>query len=148
MVKLARFCIVIGYRFALYRWLVGGALALQLIGCGKKSSPSATAAPASASNEEGLRVPGQVVAQTRVGPPPAANPVPVQPIVIENAGNTTAVLAQLTQALRKFSAEQRRVPQSFSEVIGAGYVGSMPAAPAGKKFAVDRKHLEVVLVNQ
>ena len=80
--------------------------------------------------------------------PAAPTSAPGQPIIVDSGADTSAVLAQLTQALRKFSFEHRRVPKSLSEVVGAGYVSGMPQAPAGKQFAVDPKRVEVVLVKQ
>jgi hypothetical protein len=60
----------------------------------------------------------------------------------------SAVLGQLTQALRKYSFEHRHVPTTFSELAAAGNLGATPAAPAGKKFAIDAKAVQVILVNQ
>ena len=53
-------------------------------------------------------------------------------------------LGELTQAVRKYAAEQQRVPKSLEEVIAAGYLNAVPSAPAGKKFAID-KNLQVYL---
>jgi hypothetical protein len=53
------------------------------------------------------------------------------------------VLAELTQNVRKYSAEQRRVPQSLNELVAAGYLKEVPAAPAGKAFFIDTKGLKV-----
>ena len=54
------------------------------------------------------------------------------------------VLNELTQAVRKFGVEQRRVPKSLEEVAARGYLSSVPSAPAGKKFVID-KNLQVRL---
>ena len=59
-----------------------------------------------------------------------------------------AALAELTQALRKYSFEHQRLPKSFSEVVAAGYVKDMPPAPAGRRFEIDPKTVQVVLVKQ
>jgi nitrous oxide reductase accessory protein NosL len=59
-----------------------------------------------------------------------------------------AALAQLTQVLRKYSFEHQRVPKSVGEMVAAGYLKDMPQAPPGKKFAIDAKTVQVVLVNQ
>jgi hypothetical protein len=61
--------------------------------------------------------------------------------------NSAAVLGQLTTALRRYAAEQRRVPKTFEEFAATGVV-QFPAPPAGKKFAIDPSRLEVVLVNR
>ena len=67
---------------------------------------------------------------------------------VASAMNESAALGELTQAVRKYAVENRRVPASLNEVISAGYVKAMPAAPAGKKFVLNPKRMEVVLVNQ
>jgi hypothetical protein len=58
----------------------------------------------------------------------------------------SATLSQLTQAVRRYAAERQRVPQSLEEVAAAGYVNGVPAAPAGKHFAINKK-LEVYLAS-
>jgi competence protein ComGC len=60
----------------------------------------------------------------------------------------TSDLAALTQVLRRYSMERQRVPQSLAELVAAGYLKSLPAAPAGKQFAINAKKVEVMLVNQ
>jgi hypothetical protein len=58
-----------------------------------------------------------------------------------------ATLGELTQVLRKFSAEKQRVPKSMDELIAPGYLTQLPPAPPGKKFAITEK-VEVILVKQ
>ena len=55
------------------------------------------------------------------------------------------VLAELTQALRRFSAEKREMPASLEALVAAGYVQALPQAPAGKVFAIDPKNVRVIL---
>jgi len=69
----------------------------------------------------------------------AAQPVQADP---------SAALATLTHALRKYSLENRRVPANLDELVRAGYVQTIPAAPPGKKFAIYPKRMEVVLVDE
>jgi hypothetical protein len=57
----------------------------------------------------------------------------------------TAVLEELTQALRKYSAERRRVPASLNELVAAGYIQNLPPPPAGQAFAIDAKNVRVIL---
>jgi hypothetical protein len=58
-----------------------------------------------------------------------------------------AVLNELTQVVRRYSAEQRRAPKNVEELVTGGYLTAIPAAPAGKKFAIN-KNLQVYLANQ
>lgn len=77
------------------------------------------------------------------------SPTPQTPAV--NTSTTVAapeddiapVLAELTQVVRKFSAEQRRVPQSLDELVSAGYLKQTPRPPVGKQFYIDVKALKV-----
>ena len=87
------------------------------------------------------------------GDPPVAVAAPVAaqaviPITPSDPGNMEKTLADLTQALRKYSFERRQMPRSFSEVIAAGYVQPVPQAPPGKKFEIDPKTKRVALMNQ
>lgn len=86
-----------------------------------------------------------------------AQPTPSSDTALRaQAGQTTqsiqadpsAALATLTHALRKYSLENRRVPANLDELVRAGYVQTIPAAPHGKKFAINPKRMEVVLVNE
>ena len=78
-------------------------------------------------------------------PPAAAEPA-------APAGNAEADLAplldQLTQTLRKYSAEKQRVPDSLDELVATGYLPSLPQAPAGKKFVINPQRVEVILANR
>ena len=57
-------------------------------------------------------------------------------------------LAELNKQVRRYSFEKRKVPQSVEELVSAGYIQSVPPAPAGKKFAIDTEQARVILVNQ
>ena len=59
-----------------------------------------------------------------------------------------AALVELTQALRKYSFEHKRVPKTVGEMVAAGYLKAEPQAPPGKRFAIDAKTVQIVLVNQ
>jgi len=59
--------------------------------------------------------------------------------------DVSAVLAELTQALRRCSAEKREVPASLEALVSGGYIPQVPQAPAGKAFVVDRKNVRVIL---
>lgn len=110
-------------------------MAVLLTGCGK--SP-ATSRPIPVPTTE----PGQ-------GEKSAATPA-AEKTDVANAYEAAlnAALGELTQAVRKYSFERRRLPKTFSEVVAAGYVKNMPQAPPGKRFEIDAKTVQVVLVKQ
>jgi hypothetical protein len=113
--------------------LAGTAL---ICGC-SKSAPPPPAQPNEARPE--ADAPATTPAEAATPPASAASS--------SSESDVTARLSELTQAVRKFSAEKQRVPSSLEEVAGAGYIAVAPPAPAGKKFAVDTKRLSVILVN-
>jgi hypothetical protein len=73
---------------------------------------------------------------------------PTSPVTIPAGANMEAALAQLTQVLRRFCVERRHAPQTFEELAASGYVKQIPQAPAGKKFAIDGKQMEVILIDR
>jgi hypothetical protein len=56
-----------------------------------------------------------------------------------------ALAAELTQVVRRYAAEKQRAPKSFEELVGAGYLPTVPTAPGGRKFTID-KNLQVTVV--
>ena len=98
-----------------------------------------------------LALAGTILLAAGCGKKPAAQtaaPNAAAPATADAAADMSAVLAQLTQDLRKYSFEHRHVPASFSELTAAGIQGPIPVAPAGKRFAIDAKTMQVVLVKQ
>jgi hypothetical protein len=134
--KTCLFAASVYYEFMTTRWIAMAVSAFLIAGCGKKdASSSPTPTPETQTAE-----PAPVVQP----PKPSAPPVLVQPV----QGDMGPLLDQLTQVLRKYSVENRRVPKSLDEVVAAGYLKEMPPAPAGKKFTIEPKKLQVVLVDQ
>ena len=64
-----------------------------------------------------------------------------------DANQVATTLAELTQVVRKYGAEKQRVPKDLNELVAAGYLPSVPTAPAGKKYAIN-KQMEVYLADQ
>jgi hypothetical protein len=57
------------------------------------------------------------------------------------------LLGELTQAVRKYGVEQRRVPKDLEELSAQGYLRQIPSPPCGKKFVIT-KNLQVELVDR
>jgi hypothetical protein len=125
-------------------------------GCKKATPQGNSAANGTAASQEpaaqnNLTGGGPLPASADSAPTPAAPPPPtasVIPITPSDPGNIDKTLADLTQALKKYSFENKRMPRSFSEVIAAGYVQPVPQPPPGKKFEIDPKTKHVALMNQ
>ena len=99
---------------------------LVLAGCGKPAAPP----------------PSPTVAGPLAPATPTEAPLaPASPSgsAVADEAQLAATLSELTQAVRKYGVEQQRVPKNLEEVAAAGYLTQLPAAPAGKKFAIDKK---------
>jgi hypothetical protein len=59
---------------------------------------------------------------------------------------TGAVHQQLTLALHRYFENNSKMPQTFQDLVTAKYIDKMPTPPPGKTFAIDRRHLQVVVV--
>src|SRR5437867_1740793 len=140
------------------RFILVPILALFLAGCGKNSArPSASQtatgeaaqdqAAASRPDAEQTRPAGSSESDNPAPPAAGSGATAVAPSGASDA-ELAAALGELTQALRKYSFEQRRLPKSLNEVVAAGYVKTMPQAPPGRKFAIDAKSVQVVVVKQ
>ena len=145
----------------IFRFMLAVGLVAVLIGCGQHGKPATTQVSSGPPTQENAQPAdsGQPASAAAAGATPDSaagsrqTSTPqisdaVEPVVVPPDANLETALAQLTQALRKFSMEHRRVPKSFSEIVAAGYVSGLPQPPRGKQFAVDVKHVQVVLVKQ
>ena len=116
-------------------------------GCGRQpdasTATSAPGSPASAPTEAS----GASDNSPSGEPSAAPSPVPQRTADLDSKELDIA-LAELTQVLRKYSFEHQRVPKTFNEVVAAGYMKGVPQAPPGKKFEIDPKTVQVVLVKQ
>jgi hypothetical protein len=77
----------------------------------------------------------------------ASPPVQVQPSGPAQA-DVRATLSSLTQLVRKYTIENKRVPGSFDELVAAGYMTALPPAPPGQKFVINPKGVQVILMKQ
>ena len=138
----------------LFRALLASAAFFLVAGCTKRSETSTSATEpaggretASAPNTEQPHA-ANTSENTDSGAPPTGQATPPAARADTSGTALAATLAELTQALRKYSFERQRLPKSFSEVVAAGYVKDMPSAPLGKKFEIEPKTVQVVLVKQ
>jgi hypothetical protein len=80
-------------------------------------------------------------------PTGARPPEPATPPAASDEARTASLLGELTQAVRKYGVEKRRVPKTLEELVASGYLSQIPQAPAGKKFAIN-KNLQVYLADE
>ena len=122
-----------GTKMTMTRLTITCGLALLLTGCGRK-----TEVPLPPQPEAYAPVPEAVVA--------VSNSVPREALALPPGADLDAQLAQMTRELRKWIVRHQRPPANFEE-FAASASFQVPAAPAGKKFALS-KQMRVVVVNR
>lgn len=86
-------------------------------------------------------------------PPPTQSPglekvedrLPTAP---PDSSKTNPVDQKLTEALHHYLEANGKLPPDFNALVTAKILKQMPTAPAGKRYAVDRRNLQVVLLSQ
>ena len=120
-------------------------------GCRKRSQPAPPPAEAPA--------PEAVPAAPTVRPAVAAPSAPVSapgvdkiedrlPTAPPNSSKSNPVDLKLTEALHRYSETYGKLPPDFNTLVTSKYITAMPQPPAGKRFAVDRVHMQVVVLSQ
>src|SRR6266850_5412705 len=96
------------------------------VGCGKQPASAPSPAEPTAGNAARPADPSAAVTRTNSS------------VEAPDDAALAAVLGELTQVVRKFSVENRRVPKNLEELVANGYLTRVPQAPAGKKFAISK----------
>ena len=86
-------------------------------------------------------------------PPPTQSPglekvedrLPTAP---PDSSKSNPVDQKLTEALHLYLESKGKLPPDFNALVTAKFLKQVPTPPAGKRYAVDRRNLQVVLLNQ
>ena len=100
---------------------------------GLPTAPSAAAAPAPA---QAISAPGVDRIEDRL---PTAPP---------NSSKTNPVDRTLTEALQRYNEANGKMPADFTVLVTSKHLKALPTPPPGKSYALDRPHMQVVLINQ
>ena len=105
------------------------ALVVTMVGC-KRSPKVAIASGPVASTKSSLVLPEGFPPSSVTSPSPAP------------------VAKQLNDALNAFLEMRGGFPEDINDLTFTKMISAVPPAPPGKKYAVDAKKLQVVLINQ
>ena len=72
---------------------------------------------------------------------------PPDPVAAMSPGEV-ALTSGLSEALQTYYYTNRNVPTNFDEFVTAAGLTKVPEPPEGKKFAIDRRQLRVVVVDR
>ena len=106
--------------------------------------PQHTATPAAAATRP----------ETTAAPPPVTGQNPglekiddLLPTAPPGSARTSPVDRKLTDALHHYLEANSRLPQNFGALITAKLLKEIPQPPPGKRFAIDRQNLQVVIID-
>src|SRR5437867_4432862 len=124
-------------------------------GCGHKKPPapklSETASETTPEVSNDSVPPPAASAPAAVSPRPspaaARTPRPAEPVRIESESLVGIVHPFMTDQLKRFIEENGRFPRDFGE-FASTRMDSVPRAPEGFRFAIDRTTVEVKLVKK
>jgi hypothetical protein len=60
-------------------------------------------------------------------------------------GNNTVDVKHLTKLVRRYAIEQQQVPKDLLDLVAQKYLTTIPIPPAGQRFVIDRRKVEVKL---
>ncbi len=92
--------------------------------------------------------------ETPAVPPPVTGPSlglerieDLLPTAPPGSARTNPVERKLTDAVHHYLEANNKLPQDFGALITAKLIKAVPPATAGKRFAIDRQNLQVVIID-
>lgn len=70
------------------------------------------------------------------------------PTAPPNSSKSNPIDRTLTEALQRYNEANGKMPADFNVLVTSKYLKALPTPPAGKYYALDRPHMQVVLLNQ
>jgi len=70
------------------------------------------------------------------------------PTAPPGSSKSNPVDLKLTAALHRYNESTGKMPADFNALVAGKFIDAMPKAPAGKRYAIDRVHMQVVLLSQ
>lgn len=113
------------------------------------AAPAQTAAPGATSPAPSSAPPQPTSAPRQPAGAPGADRVDDRiPSAPPHSSKTNPVDRALTEALQRYNEANGKMPDSFQVLVTEKYLKALPTPPAGKHYAIDRPHMQVVLINQ
>lgn len=92
--------------------------------------------------------------ETPAAPPPVTGQNPglekiddLLPTAPPGSSRTNPVDRKLTDAVHHYLEANNKLPQDFGALITAKLVKAVPQPPPGKRFAIDRQNLQIVIID-
>ena len=122
-------------------------------GCRRRSEPTPATAEPSSSSGTSVAAPNAPAAHQPPTPPAASAPGGAKaedrlPTAPSGSYKTVPVDKKLTEALQRHVEATGKMPSDFNALVTGKYLAALPTPPPGKRFAVDRANLQVVVLDQ
>lgn len=137
-------------RFFRHALLVGMVILVALSGCRRRS----TAPPAASAPEETQPPAAHPSATSKPAAAPASPATKSEAIVpdrLPTAPNDSSarfpIQQELTSAVHLYLNDYQKLPADLETLVKEKYLKTMPKPPPGKRFALDRNRLQVVIMD-
>ena len=122
---------------------------MAVFGCRRKSPalppvPAAEEAPVAAAKAPSASSPATPHSPAGKAEQPPADRLPTAP---PNSSIRLPIHQELTGAVHLYQTDHQKLPPDFETLVKEKYLKAMPKPPPGKRFAVDRNRLQVVITD-
>jgi hypothetical protein len=119
-----------------------------LFGCRKRSQPASPPAEPAAIEPTPATTPAAPTAKPAISTPGVDKIEDRLPTAPPNSSQSNPVDQKLTEALHRYNERTGKMPMDFNVLVAGKFIETIPKAPPGKRYAIDRLHMQVVLINQ
>ncbi len=120
---------------------------LTVISCRREEVPPlppTAAPPKRAESPVAAAAPASPVTVPREEARPIQDLLPVAP---DDSSLRFPVQKELTSAVHLYQMDHQKLPEDFAALVKEKYLKSMPQPPPGKRFGLDRRRLQVVILD-
>ncbi len=124
------------------------AMLLATFGCRRSAAPPTPDEPATESPASGEPVPAPPPSANRTARPVAAPTDKDQlPTAPADASLRLPIEQHLTGAIHLYLNDHQKLPTDFATLVREKYLKALPKPPPGKRFALDRNRMQVVILD-
>lgn len=125
-----------------------GALVSPAPGCRRKREVPAAPASGPVAATEAPAAPQTAGTAAPQAQRPASTPAPdFLPTAPGDASLRLPVHQELTGAIHLYQMDHQKLPADFATLVREKYLPALPKPPPGKRFALDRNRLQVVIMD-
>lgn len=126
----------------------GLAVTLSTSACRRKRDPDAAPAPSPSATPATAPAAGKPAATPNTPAAKPPEPVPDSlPTAPPDSSLRFPVNKELTGAIHLYLTDYQKMPADFETLVKGKYLKALPKPPPGKRFALDRNRMQVVVLD-